>query len=165
MKNSARCINYALNLAKSNRKVSIRKILEDLNHCRNSINLNSNSNWNSNSNENKIENVDLEMQNADFVQSTQNAQNPHNENTTYNIKKMKSFNIESGIKKTIDAKMKKIQSHLESKLNQTMNLIQPRGITAENQGSKSSNFSSLISLIPIQYKDQNASKIASSSNS
>ena len=92
LKNSARCINYRLNLAKSNQKASIQKILEDLNHCRDSINLNSYSN--SNSNEKKIENVDFEMQNVDIAQSTQNAQNLHNENTTHDMKKMKSFNIE-----------------------------------------------------------------------
>ena len=161
LENSARCIDCALNLAKSGQKASIRKILEDLNHCRDSINLNSNSK--SNSNEKEIENVDLEIQNADMTQSTQNAQNRNNENTTYDMEKLS--NIESRIEKTIDAKMEKIQSHLESKLNQMMNLIQPRGKTTENQVSKNSNPNSLIPSIPRQYKDQNASKIASSSNS
>ena len=105
LKNNVKRINYTLNLAKSNQKALIRKILKDLNHCRDIINFNSNSN--SNLNEKKIENVDFEMQNTDVVQSTQNAQNLHNENTTHDMKKMKSFNIESRIEKIIDAKMKK----------------------------------------------------------
>ena len=78
-------------------------ILKDLNHCRDSMNLNSNSN--SNLNEKKIENVNLEMQNADVAQST--AQNLHNENTTHDIEKMKLFNIKSRIEKTIDDKCEK----------------------------------------------------------
>ena len=94
---------YTKFLAKSNQKASIRKILEDLNYYRDSMNLNSNSN----SNEKKIENVDLEMQNADIAQSTQNAQNLHNENTMHDMKKMKSLNIELRIEKVIDAKMKR----------------------------------------------------------
>ena len=115
--------------------------------------MNLNSNSNSNLNEKKIENVDLKMQNADVAQSTQNAQNLHNENTTHDMKKIKSFNIESRIEKIIDAKMKKIQSHLESKFNQMINLIQSRKKTAENQVSKNCNSNSLISLILRQYKD------------
>ena len=113
LKNSVKCINYTLNLAKSNQKASIRKILKDLNHCRNFMNLNSNSN--------EIDNADLEIQNADFAQSTQNAQNLHNENTTHNMKKLS--NIEVRIEKTMDEKIRTVQSHLKKKLNEMMKLI------------------------------------------
>ena len=89
LKNSAKCINYALNLANANQKVSIRKILEELNHCRNFMNLNSNSN----SNDDCIENADQKMQNADKTQSAQNSQNEN---------EIKSSNIEMRIEKTID---------------------------------------------------------------
>ena len=58
------------------------------------------------------------MQDVDIAQSTQNAQNLHNENTTYNMEKMKTCNIELRIEKIIDEKMRKIQSHLNKKLNQ-----------------------------------------------
>ena len=85
LKNSARYINYALNLAKSNQKASIGKILKDLNHCRSFMNLNSNLN--------KIENADLEMQNADFAQSTQNIQNLHNEITTHDMKQLSNIEV------------------------------------------------------------------------
>ena len=108
LENSAGCINYALNLAKSNQKASIRKILKDLNHCRNFMNLSSKSS--------EIENVDLEMQNADCAQSTQNAQNLHNENTTHDMKKIKSFNLEMCIEKIIDKKINRLRSHLNKKL-------------------------------------------------
>ena len=81
--------------------------MKDLNYCRNFINLNSNSN--------KIENVDLEMQNADFAQSTQNTQNLHNENTTHDMRE--SSNIEVRIEKIIDEKMRKIQFYLNRNLN------------------------------------------------
>ena len=78
------------------------------------------------SNSNEIENVDFKMQNADFAQSMQNTRNLHNENTTHDIKKMKSFNIEVRIEKIIDEKMRKIQSHLNKKSNQMVKLIQSR---------------------------------------
>ena len=64
LENSAKCINYALNLANANQKVSIRKILKELNQCKNFMNLNSN--------EIQIENTDQKMQNADETQSAQN---------------------------------------------------------------------------------------------
>ena len=57
-------MNYALNLANADQKASIRKILKELNQCRNFMNLNSI--------EIQIENTDQEMQNADETQSTQN---------------------------------------------------------------------------------------------
>ena len=98
------------------------KILEKLNHCRNFMNLNSNSN----SNDDCIENADQEMQNADKTQSAQNSQNEN---------EIKSSNIEMRIEKTIDEKMRKIQSHLNKKLNQIMNLIQSRTSTTNVQTS------------------------------
>ena len=73
--------------------------------------------------------------------------------------------MKSRIEKSIDAKMKKIQSHLNSKLNQMINLIQSRIKIVESQNSKNSNTTSIILLILRQFKDQNASKIPSSSNS
>ena len=117
LENSAKCINYALNLANENQKALIRKILDDLNQCRHFMNLNLNSN------KNQIENADHEMQNADIVQSAQNAQNQHNEIEASRVEKEKSSNIEVRMEKTINEKMKKIQSHLDKKLNQMMNLI------------------------------------------
>ena len=116
---------------------------------------------NLNSNSNEIEIVDLEMQNTDFAQITQNAQNLHNENTTHDMRK--SSNIEVRIEKIIDEKMKKIQSHLNKKLNQMMKLIQSRLKTTSMlnvQNSKNSNSNTLISLISRNYKNQNASKNA-----
>ena len=62
---------------------------------------------NFNSNSNEIEIVDLEMQNADVTQSTQNAQNVHNENTMHDMRKLS--NIEVRIEKIIDEKIEKIQ--------------------------------------------------------
>ena len=56
---------------------------------------------------------------AKYAKCTKSAKRKHN--TRY--KKTKSFNIELRIEKIIDAKMKKIQSHLKSKLNQMINLI------------------------------------------
>ena len=109
---------------------------------------------NLNSNSNVIENADLEMQNADFAQSTQNAQNLHNENTTHDMKK--SSNIEVRIEKIIGEKMRKIQSHLNKKLNQMMKLIQSGSKTTSMsnvQNSKNLNSSTLIPLISRQYKD------------
>ena len=109
LENSAKCINYALNLANANQKVSIRKILEELNQCKNSINLNSNAN----SNEDQNENVDQKIQNANKTQSVQNSQNENDRRKS----EIKSSNIEMRIEKTIDEKMRKIQSHLDKKLN------------------------------------------------
>ena len=133
LENSAKCINYALNLANANQKASIQKILEELNQCRNSMNLNSN--------ENQIENSDQEMQNADKAQSTQNSQK---ENDTSKCEK-KSFSIEMRIEKTIEKKMRKIQTHLNKKLNQMMNLIQSRTSETNVQISQNVNTISLIS--------------------
>ena len=133
LENSAKCINYALNLANANQKASIQKILEELNQCRNSMNLNSN--------ENQIENSDQEMQNADKAQSTQNSQK---ENDTSKCEK-KSSSIEMRIEKTIDEKMRKIQTHLNKKLNQMMNLIQSRTSETNVQTSQNVNTISLIS--------------------
>ena len=96
LENSAKCINYALNLANANQKVSIRKILKELNHCRNFINSNSNSNII----EDRIENADQKIQNAD---KTQTAQNSQNENNTSKCEK-KSFNLEMRIEKTVERK-------------------------------------------------------------
>ena len=59
------------------------------------------------------------MQNADKTQIAQNSQNENNTSKS----EIKSSNIEMRIEKTIDEKMKKIQSHLNKKLNQMMNLI------------------------------------------
>ena len=73
--------------------------------------------------------------------------------------------MKSHIEESIDAKMKKIQSHLDSKLNQMMNLIQPRTKIVESQSSKNSNATSTILLIPRQFKNHNASKNASLLNS
>ena len=73
--------------------------------------------------------------------------------------------MKSHIKKSIDAKMKKIQSHLDSKLNQMMNLIQSCTKIVESQNSKNSNATSTILLILRQFKNHNTSKNASSSNS
>ena len=73
--------------------------------------------------------------------------------------------MELRIEKSIDAKMEKIQSHLDSKLNQMINLIQPCTKIVESQNSKNSNSISTIPLIPRQYKDHVVSKNASSSNS
>ena len=72
--------------------------------------------------------------------------------------------MKSGIEKSIDAKMKKIQSYLNSKLNQMMNLIQSRIKIVESESSKNSNATLIIILILRQLKDQNTSKNASSSN-
>ena len=119
-------------------------------------------NLNLNSNKNQIENADHEMQNADIVQSAQNAQNQHNEIEASRVEKEKSSNIEVHIEKTIDEKMEKIQSLLDKKLNQMINLIQPRTSTSNVQIAQNSN---AIPLIPRQYKDQNAFKNASSSTS
>ena len=130
LKNNVKCINYALNLGKSIQKASIRKFLKDLNYCRNFINLSLNLN--------EIENVDIEMQNADFAQSMQNVQNLHNENTMHDMKKMKSFNIEMRIEKIINEKMKKIQSNLNQKLNQMMKLIQSRSKTTSRSNVQNS---------------------------
>ena len=60
--------------------------------------------------------------------------------------------------------MKKIQSHLDSKLNQMMNLIQSRIKIVESQNSKNSNSNSIISLIFKQYKDYILFKNAATSN-
>ena len=136
LENSAKCINYALNLANANQKVSIRKILEELNQCRNFMNLNSN--------EIQIENTDQEMQNADETQSAQNTQNSQKENDTSKCEK-KSSSIEMRIEKTIDEKMRKIQTHLDKKLNQMMNLIQSRTSETNVQTSQNVNTISLIS--------------------
>ena len=119
-------------------------------------------NLNLTSNKNQIENADHEMQNADIVQSAQNAQNQHNEIEASRVEKEKSSNIEVHIEKTIDEKMEKIQSLLDKKLNQMINLIQPRTSTSNVQIAQNSN---AIPLIPRQYKDQNASKNVSSSTS
>ena len=72
--------------------------------------------------------------------------------------------MKSRIEKFIDVKMKKIQSHLDSKLNQIMHLVQSRTKIVESQNSKNSNFNSIILLISRQFEDHNASKNASSSN-
>ena len=93
-------------------------------------NVNANSNVNANANQ-KVNN-DIEMKNTQIEQNDQ--------------KRMQTI-MKSRIEKSIDAKIKKIQSHLDSKLNQMMNLIQSRGKTAKNQDSKNSNSISLISLI------------------
>ena len=61
--------NEEKKIANENQKTSIRKIMNDLNQCRHFINLDLNLN------KNQIENADHEMQNADIVQSAQNAQN------------------------------------------------------------------------------------------
>ena len=68
------------------------------------------------------------------------------------------------IEKSVGAKMKKIQSHLDFKLNQRINLIQSYAKAVEHQDSKKLNSISLMSLISRQYKDQNAFEITSSSN-
>ena len=81
------------------------------------------------------------MQNADKAQSTQNSQK---ENDTNKCEK-KSFSIEMRIEKTIDEKMRKIQTHLNKKLNQMMNLIQSRTSETNVQTSQNVNTISLIS--------------------
>ena len=58
--------------------------------------------------------------------------------------------MKSRIEKFINAKMKKIQSHLKFKLNQMMNLIQSRIKIVESQYS---NATSIILLILRQFKD------------
>ena len=73
-------------------------------------------NLNLNSNKNQIENADHEMQNADIVQSAQNAQNQHNEIEASRVEKEKSSNIEMRIEKTIDEKMKKNSITFEQKI-------------------------------------------------
>ena len=73
--------------------------------------------------------------------------------------------MKSRIEKTINAKMKNIQSHLDSKLNQIINLIQLRTKIVESQNSKNSNATPTILLILRQFKDYNASKNLSSLNS
>ena len=72
--------------------------------------------------------------------------------------------LKSYIEKFIDAKMKKIQSHLDSKLNQMMNLISRTEIV-KSQSSKNSNATSIILFILRQFKDYIFSKNASFSNS
>ena len=84
---------------------------------------------NLNSKENSIGSTDHKMQNANTMQSAQNLQNLHNEIEASRFEKEKSFNIEMRIEKTIDERMKKIQSHLNKKLNQIMHLIQSRTST------------------------------------
>ena len=83
-------------------------------------------NLNSNSNHEQQQDVDVEMQNANVAQSAQKEQKLHNEIATHNLEKVKLQNIEMRIEKTIDEKMEKIRSQLDEKLNQMMNLIQPR---------------------------------------
>ena len=65
------------------------------------------------------------MQN--IVQNAQNTQNQHNEIEASKLEKEKSSNIKVRMEKTINEKMEKFQSHLDKKLNQMVNLIQPRG--------------------------------------
>ena len=72
--------------------------------------------------------------------------------------------MKSHIEKFIEAKIKKIQLHLDSKLNQMMNLIQSHTMIVESQHSKNSNLISIILLTLRQFKHDNASKNASSSN-
>ena len=89
------------------------------------------------------------------MKNTQVEQNDQKKQTT----------MESRIEKSIDAKMEKIQAHLDTKLNQMINTIQPRAKTINDQNSKNSNSTSVIPLIPRQYKDHNTSKNTSTSNS
>ena len=91
--------------------------MKNLNRCKQFVNLNLNSH------ENQIKNADHEMQNAYIVQSAQNTPNLQNENGVSKFEKVKLSNIEMCIEKTIDEKMKKIQSHLNKRLNQIMNLV------------------------------------------
>ena len=73
--------------------------------------------------------------------------------------------MKSRIEKSIDVKIKKIQAHLDAKLNQMINAIHLRAKTINDQNSKNSNSTSVISLIPRQYKNHNTSKNTSTSNS
>ena len=68
------------------------------------------------------------------------------------------------IEKSIDAKIKKIQAHLNAKLNRIINAIQSCAKTINDQNSKNSNSISVIPLIPRQYKNHNISKNTSTSN-
>ena len=111
--NKTKCLMYALNLTNSHNKSHIQHILNQLNQFKIDSTINSNSNANANSNVNanfnqKI-NTDIEMKNA---QSKQN-----NQQKTQTIMK-------SRIEKFIIAKMKKIESQLNSKLHQMINFIQ-----------------------------------------
>ena len=120
--NGTICLMYDLNLTNSHDKPQIQHILNQLNLFKidSTIDLNSNANANSNviananansnvnANFNQKINIDIEVKNA---QSEQNDQQQ-----TQTIMK-------SRIEKVIDAKINKIQSHLNSKLNQMMNLI------------------------------------------
>ena len=73
--------------------------------------------------------------------------------------------MKSCIEKSANAKIKKIQSHLDSKLNQMINLIYLRTKIINDQNSKNSNSTSVISLISRQYRNRNTSRNTSSSNS
>ena len=59
----------------------------------------------------KIENVNLEMHTLDVAQSTQNAQNLHNENTTHDIKKRNHSILNRVSKRSSMQKWKKL-SHI-----------------------------------------------------
>ena len=84
-----------------------------------------------------------------------------------NLEKVKSQNIEMRIEKTIDEKMEKILSQLDQKLNQMMNLIQPRTnttITPIVQNRLKNPNPNLIPIVPRSHKDQNTSKNAFSTS-
>ena len=70
-------------------------------------------------------------------------QNSQKENDTSNCEK-KSSSIEMRIEKTIDEKMRKIQTHPNKKLNQMINLIQLRTSETNVQLSKNVNTIPLI---------------------
>ena len=160
--NKTKCLMYALNLTNSNHKSQIQHILNQLNQFKieSTIDANSNANASSNTNvsansnpnanSNQAINTDIKMENTQIEQNDQ--------------QRMQTT-MKSRIEKSIETKMKKIQSHLDSKLNQMMHLIQPRIKIVESQNSKNSNLNSIILLILRQYKDHILSKNAATSNS
>ena len=113
---------YALNSTDSHHKSQIQHILNHLNQFKidNSINSNSNENANANltvnanSNSNANANTNQKINNDIKMKNTQIEQNDQKRTETI---------MKSRIEKSIDAKMSKIQLHLDSKLNQMMNLI------------------------------------------
>ena len=99
----------------------------------NTIDSNSNANANSNVNANFNQKISIDIEIIN--ESKQN-----NQEKTQTIMKL-------GTEKFIDAKMQKIHSYLNSKLNQMINMIQSRIKIVKSQNSKNSNATSIILLI------------------
>ena len=107
--NETKCLVYALNLVNSEYKSQIQHILNQLHQFEidSTMTLNSKSNLNTNANSNANENASLKINVDSEIKNTQVEQNDQKKQTI----------IKSRIEKSIDAKTKKIQAHLDTKLN------------------------------------------------